>query len=64
MREVIILEKGLLYRVKAVRYDKVYVIIEREVRHNKYSKYWKPRAYGSLQIKHCTEIHKVWGKNQ
>jgi len=62
--DIIILEEGLFYRVKATRYNKIYVTIEREIRRNKYSRYWKPRAYGPLQIKHCTKIHREWGEKQ
>jgi len=62
--DIIILEHGLFYRVKATRYNKIYVTIEREIRRNKYSRYWKPRAYGTLQIKHCTKIHNIWGEKQ
>ena len=62
MNEEIILEKGILYRVKAIRHNRAYVTIEREFRQNKHSKYWKPAAYGTLEIERCTKIHKEWGE--
>lgn len=64
MNEEIILEKGLLYRIRAIRYRGIHVEIVREIRRSKYSKYWKFRAYGALKIEHCSKIHKEWGQNE